>query len=476
VSLAQLEVLQKAPQTIEVYADRIFRDVPASVDVFPTEIHEETAGVTAWSNPKNILDADADVATVTGGGSGKIAGMRLAGFKIGDYIPEGSELLSVKAIYKARRVVKGEGNPITGILVKTGSTTVTAGGTYVEAEGEAVPTVLTEVVIDLTSHGWTITELEDGAPLYIDIRCRNNSSGKTSEFEWQYAGFRIGYLPPAPGSLLLLHEDPMGTADTTVDWGEPISGPSATRYTLSSTGGDTRPRLDGSPAHPGYRQFAIEKGDRAPGDGESVERLEAGHLERRYGIKGGPGTFLMLRPGMRLLYQVSYWLDPSFEISTKFFNLLMQIKQGEPFTKTNLEPNPSPILALQARENQGQIIAQPDHNEEHPLWTYPITTGRWITHRWDLTGGSETEGTGLIRLQIDDRTGSPTDFVAEHDSGTISHPTLAMASGVQTGSASDLAPGDPIPGVVRAGIYRDSRIGNKTSIRISGVHGFIVVP
>lgn len=255
-----------------------------------------------------------------------------------------------------------------------------------------------------------------------------------------------------------IHADPMDVADVVPEWGA-IQAASSARYTLVTTGTDTRPRGDGTAAPANYRHLALVDGDNFFG-----ERNEVGANERRNGITGGTGTFMLYQPGQTYQTYFSMRLASDFPVTNANWQVIMQMKQCQPYTN---DGHSSPIIALQARQSQWQLITD-IHTESDPYWTAPATLNRWTRFRLDITYSKDV-ALGRIRVQIDDRSGSPTDFVPQYDSGDLYGATLTAAVGAQSGSGWSLTDGQEIQSHLRLGPYRNSVISGNTSIDLANV-------
>lgn len=259
--------------------------------------------------------------------------------------------------------------------------------------------------------------------------------------------------PPPPTTLTTVHADPMN-GDQYLEWGS-LQAVSASRITLATTGADPRPSGNGAPSPTSYRKLSLNDGDNFYG-----ERVEIGRNERRYGITGDLGTFMLYQPGQRYQTYFSLRLPTDFPITNTNWQIVMQMKQAQPYTN---DGNSIPILAMQANNGTFQMLGR----NSVQLWKAPATLGRWIRFHLDITY-SKNPSIGRVRVQIDDRAGA-TDFVPQYDSGDIATQTLTYAVGAQSGSGWSLADGQEIPSHLRLGAYRNSVITGSTHIDISNV-------
>lgn len=264
-------------------------------------------------------------------------------------------------------------------------------------------------------------------------------------------------------ALVLIHADPMDVADVTPEWGS-IQAVSAARYTLITSGTDPRPRGDGSAAPANYRQLDIVNGDNFAG-----ERCEVGANERRYGSAGSPGTFMVYQPGNTYVTYYSQRLAADFPITTLSWQVVMQMKQGQPYTADDSFTGGIPIIAIHCLNSMWQLMGR----DGTAMWTAPATLSRWTRFRIEAT--YTAKAAARIKLQIDDRAGA-TDFVAQYDSGFLSVPTVTSATSRQSGFDWLLLPGQEIPTRIAMGIYRNSVIVGNTHIDIANVQVYQDVP
>lgn len=265
-------------------------------------------------------------------------------------------------------------------------------------------------------------------------------------------------------TISLIHADPMDVADIVPQWGS-IQAVSSARYTLVTSGTDGRPCGDGSAAPANYRNLALTDGDSFSG-----ERCELGANERRYGIAGGAGTFMLFQPGVRYQTWFSQRLSSGFPVSTTDWQVVMQMKQTQPYTS---DGQSSPIIEMDVRSSAWTVIRNVGATAT-TIFTAPAVVSRWTRFCYDITY-SPDPAIGCIRLTIDDRAGA-TDFVAQYDSNDMWGATLTSAVGAQSGYNWSLADGEAIPSHLRLGIYRNSVITGSPYIDIANVQVYQVFP
>jgi Polysaccharide lyase len=159
-------------------------------------------------------------------------------------------------------------------------------------------------------------------------------------------------------------------------------------------------------------------------------------------------------------------LPSNFPVQTSWY-VVMQMKQEQPFSNAEFG---SPVLALQCRAMVGspttlewQLVVQgsPTRDESNPLFRFTATRSRWTRFCFEVDyAGSIAEG-ATIRVLCDDRA-TPVGglFEAQHDSGVMPRQTLSKAIGNQEAGSPPVTytDGQPIPGHLRIGQYRDEAI------------------
>lgn len=449
---------------------------------FPGEVFEEAGG---WVAPENAKALDGAFATVTAGATA--ANLTAQNFGILDVVPEGSTITKLE-IGWSYEVGAATGNPLAGQQVKVEPSTFVLN--YGESEEAPAPLTNTAFTKDLTAlREWTRDDLADEGHLKYRWRVRNNGGAETAyslDALWvvvawtEPKGIKVkmpdGTLRTAtrrvrvdnPG-LTLIHEDPMTSADFEAEWGL-YQAASKERYGLVEGGGSPwTERGDGSPrTNFNYRTLELRAGDEANVGGE---RCELGANESRNGIEGGEGTFMLYQPGSRYKTFLDLWLPGNFPVQTSWY-VAVQMKEAQPYGAKL--PNESPIFAMQPRAMvdspetlEWQLIAQPDHNETDPLWSFPATKERWTRFCFDLYYAKSADAGGFVHVTADDRA-EPAGglFVPQHDSDVIPHGTLGWADGDQSGPGWAYRDGQPIPGHLRVGQYRNTAVEVDVTTRL----------
>lgn len=248
----------------------------------------------------------------------------------------------------------------------------------------------------------------------------------------------------------------MAEANPLSEWGE-YQAAALARYELKTEGGDPRPKGNGAASSPKFRRLELKEADEA---NVGNERTELGRNERRFGSAGGEGTFMVYPESTKTIETwFSLRLPESFPLSNENWQVVMQMKQAQPYVGDN---EGHVILELEARQNQFQIIT-PWNSESSPLWTCTATKNRWIRFRLAVVY-SKSSSKGSLKIQVDDREGAST-WVPQYESALLPLQTLATSSG----EGSGLKTNDPIPSHLRLGIYRNPVINTTTTIDIGNV-------
>jgi hypothetical protein len=196
----------------------------------------------------------------------------------------------------------------------------------------------------------------------------------------------------------------------------------------------------GGPADGPYRRCTARDGDNISG-----ERCEYAYNSRCSGLASPDnhyGTFWLYQPGLREGTAFDMRLPADFPISTNSWQVVMQMKQTGPSTGSG----GSPVLALEARQNQFQVSSYGTDATPN-LPRFPATLGVWHHFEWDVTY-SANPLIGSVKLTMDG--------VA---SGTTYTQTLKPeeSPGVVDSrpDCPPIQPGEPIPSHLRLGIYHD---------------------
>ncbi len=218
-------------------------------------------------------------------------------------------------------------------------------------------------------------------------------------------------------------------------WGDPLYCASSSRYSYLSSEGDTHLTATGNAqGNSAYRRLTVLDGDDVWG-----ERCELGLNDYRY----GPTAFY--HQGQRRATYISLRLPSNYPLANSAWQTVMQMKQAQPSDAGG----GGPILEMQAREGRWIVI-----NAWHDLWSFPAQAGKWTRFAWDVYYNQDpTKGW----LQVSADLNGDGDFNDSGERSPILHAaTLKTETEGPNGTSDGLAPGDPIPSHLRAGIYHSS--------------------
>jgi hypothetical protein len=263
----------------------------------------------------------------------------------------------------------------------------------------------------------------------------------------------------------LIHEDPMTSADFEAEWGL-YQAASKERYEFKEGSGEERPKGDGTPqANENFRRLNLLEADVANVGGE---RCELGANERRRGIEGGEGTFMLYEEGKHYKTFLSMRLAPNYPIGAEAWQIGTQMKQAQPYAEDDLGGIPVLEMSIFFNELALNYVGSTKNGLEKTL--APAVTDRWVRLCWDVVYSADP-AQGQIEVTVDDREGA-TDFVPQHSSGLLTDvQTLATAQK----EGSGLAVGDPIPSHLRWGIYRNPIINVSTFADLTNTQVYEVV-
>lgn len=171
------------------------------------------------------------------------------------------------------------------------------------------------------------------------------------------------------------------------------------------------------------------------GDDYYQMRAELGRNEWRYGINGGPGTFMLYEAGMTT--QTALWLrlGDDYPLELNAWSVILQQKQAQPCGNT--VPETGPAMTLNAYG--GRLHLERFWKD---LWSCPISVGQWTRIGWMVCHRDDPSGwTALKVLSAEDVYESP-----RFDGATL----LREPSGNTSGRRPT---GAPCPSHLRAGVY-----------------------
>ena len=207
-------------------------------------------------------------------------------------------------------------------------------------------------------------------------------------------------------------------------------------------GGDERPTAIGSPpSEDSFRRLRVMDGDNLSG-----ERCELGRNEHRYGTGSSTGTFQLYRDGERWTTFLSIRLPSSFPLSTPRWQTVMQMKQTQP----SANGGGAPVLELQAYDGRWRLFS-----EWRLLWETRARKGVWTRIALDVTY-SPDPNLGRIKVYID---ANGDGDAADDGERSRDIQVATLRTEIEGGRSDDgIAPGEPIPSHLRAGLYHSPEI------------------
>lgn len=233
----------------------------------------------------------------------------------------------------------------------------------------------------------------------------------------QLTDVRSDGLPPAPGALSVLREDP-GINPNPIPLWKSIDAEEASRHQHFASGGP-----DGGP----FRRLRVEDEDSFSG-----ERAELAHNSWKRTSDGSPDTFFLYNEGDRRVTEFWMRLATDFPLSTSAWQVVTQIKQTWPSSGSG----GSPVLALEAR--RGQLQLQSYGTNDQPRAAAPIQRGVWTKVSLDVNY-SVDPAKGAVQMTV----------------GGVASPVVTMQTlkpEIAPGE-SGLVVGEAIPSHLRLGVY-----------------------
>jgi hypothetical protein len=212
---------------------------------------------------------------------------------------------------------------------------------------------------------------------------------------------------------------------------------SSSRYSYAPTGGDPHPTADGGPqGNEAARRLTLMDGDDFSG-----ARCELGENDHRY------GDTTYYHQGEHRVTYFSERLPGNFPLAARTWQTVMQMKQAQPADGGG----GAPILEMEARTNQWVVV-----DDWHELWTFPAKLSTWTRFAWDVYYSNDPSQ-GWLQVSAD--LNGDGDFDDPGERSPVFHmATLKTEIEGPNGTRDGLAPGDPIPSHLRAGIYHNPSI------------------
>ena len=209
---------------------------------------------------------------------------------------------------------------------------------------------------------------------------------------------------------------------------------------------------------PGFRRLTVIDGDNVFG-----ERCELGLNDYR------ANTFSLYREGQHRITFLSLRLPANFPLSTRDWQVVMQMKQTQPAENSGTG---TPVIALHAEANRWRLFQSSSAGESGDtveLWSAPATAGRWTRFAFDVVYSQNT-GVGRIKVYAD--------LNGDGDAADPGEQSPAFATYTlkyETESGDYLSAGDSIPSHLRAGVYHDSSMACPPGVCSDGVDNVQVV-
>jgi hypothetical protein len=237
-------------------------------------------------------------------------------------------------------------------------------------------------------------------------------------------------------ACLLIASDTGANPDPEGFWGA-LQCVDPARYAHVDAGGDLHETATGRPqGNDAYRRLTVEDGDNFYG-----ERCELGEDDWRH----GPTAFY--GQGSHLLTYISERLPDNFPLYANTWQTVMQMKQAQPSD----HGGGAPIIEMEAREGRWWI-----GDDWHALWSFKAERNRWSRFAWDVYY-SNLPHKGSIQVSAD--LNGDGDFEDPGERSPVFHVrTLKTEIDGPNGEGDGIAPGEPIPSHLRAGIYHNPAI------------------
>jgi hypothetical protein len=231
-------------------------------------------------------------------------------------------------------------------------------------------------------------------------------------------------------------------------WGD-VECADASRVQRPTSGGDPSRKANGvRQRNSAFRRLTVLDGDNIFG-----ERCELGY---NWAYPSDPGTGIM-GPGPTVLYRedkrratyMSLRLPGNFKLSDRRWQVVMQMKQTQPFN------NPAQYPVLEMAANAGSWVVS---SSGESLWSAPATLSRWTRFAFDVVY-SQDPNKGSIQIHAD--LNGDHDF---RDAGETSRRIHIATLLAETSGSDDRVPvGSSIPSHLRTGIYHDASLPCSTS-------------
>jgi len=448
--------IDKATGTIKIKSAEPEQRV---VTAFPSSVAVADVSGGGLTNPANVEALDGVYATCAAS-STRVASA-FGNFGFDTLIPVGATIDKVELIY-TYFVGSNAGTAFGECHAKIGGT----GGTFVTGgwfADSAEPLTLAAVTVDLTAAGNALTRANLLNGSFVAYLAGRASAGGPINFSFDSLICRVTYTTAVGDSVIIAKEDDCTDPNFTKKWGPASSlgtygdaygsGMATTdRVVQHANGGDTFPKLDGSPSSGAYYEISILDAD---------ERTELGHNSQGNSFLTDP-AWTMFRFYEGETYKIGYSIRvPSvggLNLAATLYQLFAQFKQ----TGASVNSSGTPVFSHHGRSNQWQIWQSDDRdvsNNSHSLWGCDADYDVWTRFIWTVTF-SQDPAIGRLQLEVDNGT-------EQFDSGVFETYTLKRETTNATypnGGPNQTA-GQSIPSHLRAGAYKHpSNAGGKTHL------------
>jgi hypothetical protein len=242
------------------------------------------------------------------------------------------------------------------------------------------------------------------------------------------------------GGCRVVSSDTASDPDPEQTWGNIECGswenPIPSRHQRLSSGGDSHPTAQGQAQAGDFRRLTV-----IDGDDWSGERCELGLNDHQ------EGPTALYREGQRRATFFSMRLPDNFPLDANTWQTVFQMKQAQPSDNGGGVP----VLFMGAYLGEWHIESA---NGEY--WSFPAQKNTWTRFVFDVTYSQDSDR-GSLQVAADLNGDGDVGDSGER-SPRIRINTLMTEADGPNGSSDGLAPGDPIPSHMRAGIYHNPSI------------------
>jgi hypothetical protein len=238
----------------------------------------------------------------------------------------------------------------------------------------------------------------------------------------------------------VVSSDTASDPDPEQTWGNIECGswenPIPSRHQRLSSGGDSHPTAQGQAQAGDFRRLTV-----IDGDDWSGERCELGLNDHQ------EGPTALYREGQRRATFFSMRLPDNFPLDANTWQTVFQMKQAQPSDNGGGVP----VLFMGAYLGEWHIESA---NGEY--WSFPAQKNTWTRFVFDVTYSQDSDR-GSLQVAADLNGDGDVGDSGERSPRIRTNTLMTEADG-PNGSSDGLAPGDPIPSHMRAGIYHNPSI------------------